>query len=141
MAIIWKKTMSVGNDIIDHDHHFMVNLVNTIELILQKPEESGLLTDAFEQLYEYAVNHFRREESIQRKINYPGSIHHKNTHNALLQELAKLRKEICDAKSSTEIKEREEEIINFLRNWLISHVLDEDMLLKPYLLKHPKGFS
>lgn len=141
MAIIWKKAMSLGNDIIDHDHQFMVNLVNTIELILQKPEEGELLTEAFEQLYDYAVNHFRREESIQRKINYPKSIHHKNTHNTLLEQLEELKQEITDVNSSMEIKEREEEIISFLRNWLISHVLEEDMLLKPYLLKHPKGFS
>ena len=91
MPIIWKKAMSVGNDLIDHDHHFMVNFLNTIELLLQSPNHKEMLIEAFNQLYEYSVNHFRREESLQRKIEYPRSIQHKNEHKNLLKDLDNLR--------------------------------------------------
>ena len=42
MPIVWRKAMSVGNDLIDHDHHFMVNFLNTIELLLQKPDQKEI---------------------------------------------------------------------------------------------------
>jgi hemerythrin len=141
MAIIWRKAMSVANDLIDHDHHFMVNFVNTVELILQNPEEKEMLIEVLDQLHEYSVNHFRREESIQRKIQYPQSLHHKNTHSTLMSDLEKLQDEIKNTKSTEEISKRSDEIIAFLRNWLINHVINEDMKLKPFLEKLPKGFS
>ena len=140
MPIVWRKAMSVGNDLIDHDHHFMVNFLNTIELLLQKPDQKEMLLEVFDQLHEYSVNHFRREESIQRKIEYPKSIQHKNEHSSLLNDLEKLQLEIKQLNTVEELKKKSEDIITFLRNWLINHVLNEDMLLKPYLTKHPRAF-
>lgn len=141
MAIIWRKGMSVANDIIDHDHHFMINFINTVELVLQNPTEKEMLMEVLDQLHEYSVNHFRREEFIQRKIEYPQSLSHKNSHSTLLSDLEKLQDEIKNAKTAEEITSRSTEIVAFLRNWLINHVLNEDMKLKPFLEKLPKGFS
>ena len=141
MAIIWRKGMSVGNSLIDHDHHFMINFINTVELILQDPVDKEMLMEVIEQLHEYSIGHFRREESIQRKIGYPQSINHKNSHSTLLSDLEKLKKEIKETKSEAEILDRSTEIIAFLRNWLINHVLNEDMKLKPFLKKLPLAFS
>lgn len=141
MAIIWRKGMSVGNSLIDHDHHFMINFINTVELILQDPVDKEMLMEVLEQLHDYSIGHFRREESIQRKIEYPQSINHKNSHSTLLSDLEKLKKEIKDTKSEEEISGRSTEIIAFLRNWLINHVLNEDMKLKPFLEKLPLAFS
>lgn len=140
MPIIWRNGMSVGNDVIDHDHHFMVNFLNTIELLLQTPENKEMLLEVFDQLHEYSINHFRREESIQRKIEYPKSIHHRNEHSSLLEKLEKLQSDIKNLNSNEELEEKADEIITFLRNWLINHVLDEDMQLKPYLTKYPRAF-
>ena len=90
MAIIWRKEMSVGNDSIDHDHHFMINFLNTVELALQSPNEKDILLEVLEQLHDYSICHFRREESIQRKIEYSKSLSHKKSHATLLKQLEKL---------------------------------------------------
>ena len=140
MAIIFTKNMSVGNDAIDHDHHFMMNFVNTIELILQKKEERKYLLTVLFQLYKYSLNHFSLEESIQRKIEYPQSLKHKSSHSKLLSELKSLIKGIEERGAEEEIQSSSDEITKFLRNWLINHVLNEDLLLKPHLEKHPRGF-
>jgi len=140
MAIIWRKGMSVSNDVIDHDHFFMINFLNTIELAFQSPEEKDILIEVFEQLHEYALGHFMREESIQRKIEYPQSLKHKNCHKNLLNELEAKIKQIKELKSTEEIIKFAPEILSFLHDWLISHVLNEDLKLKPFLEKHPKAF-
>lgn len=140
MAIIWRNAMSVNNDIIDHDHHFLINFINSVELILQSPEEKEMLLEVFDQLINYAAKHFSREEVIQRKIEYPKSLHHKKTHGALLDDLRKIQKEIGETQSAEEIKNKSNEVINFLRSWLMDHIIKEDMQLKPYLEKHPRAF-
>lgn len=141
MAIIWRKEMSVNNDAIDHDHHFMVNFLNTVELALQTPEEKETLLEVFNQLHEYSVHHFRREESIQRKIEYPNSLKHKNSHASLLKELESLMEELKQIDSPEKIKNKSHDINAFLKSWLINHVLNEDLLLKPYLSHHPRGLT
>ncbi len=141
MALIWRKEMSVGNDNIDYDHKYLILYVNTVELCLQTPEQKEQLYDAFEQLYEYAEKHFSREESIQRKIGYPDRLNHRHIHNTLLKELREVELKVSRAKDSEEVKRIAPELTQFLRSWLIDHVFNEDMLLKPYLRKHPRAFS
>ena len=141
MALIWRKEMSVGNDNIDHDHKYLILYVNTVELCLQSPDQKGQLFEAFAQLYEYAQDHFTREESIQRKIGYPDSLKHRHIHNSLLKELKDVEIKISKTKNAEELEKIAPELTQFLRGWLIDHVFNEDMLLKPYLRKHPRGFS
>jgi len=140
MAVIWRKNMSVGNDLIDHDHHFMINFVNTIELVLQTPREKDMLLAVFEQLHDYALAHFRREESIQRKIEYPNSLNHRVLHAELAKQLNELIHEITNSNDPLELEQKAPDIVAFLKHWLMDHVLKEDLLLKPFLEKHPRGF-
>lgn len=140
MAIIWRNSMSVGNDLIDHDHHFLMNYINTIELLLQNPEEHDKLLEVFKQIREYLNKHFRTEESILRKIEYPQSVQHKRMHNKLYKELDELEKELLKANSPEQIEKKSQDIKSFFWNWLINHVLTEDLLLKSHLEKLPRGF-
>jgi len=139
MALLWQNTMSVGNDAIDHDHRYLISFVNTIELVLQSPEDKKSIMIALEQLYEYGEEHFKKEEAIQRKIKYPQSLNHKHSHSKLLDQLKVVQAKVKGLESSGEISKYAPELTTYLRGWLVNHVFNEDMLLKPYLLKHPKG--
>ncbi len=141
MALLWRNTMSVCNDAIDHDHRYLVCYLNTVELALQTPENRDLLVESLTQLYNYAYEHFMREEIIQAKIKYPDIQMHKNEHKRLLEELLDLKNSIKSKLSTQEIESRFDELITFLRHWLIDHVLKEDMQLKPYLQKHSPNLS
>ena len=141
MALIWRDSMSVGNDAIDHDHRYLVCYVNTVELALQNPKEKEVLLTSLSQLYNYAYEHFMREEIIQKKILYPEINSHRMEHKKLLEELMELKNKLKKNYDVDDISKRYDEIITFLRHWLIDHVLNTDMLLKPYLLKHPKNLS
>ncbi len=140
MALLWQKEMSVGNDIIDLDHKYLILFINTIELCLGSPEQKEQLFEAFAQLYDYAEKHFSREESIQRKIDYPERLNHKHHHTQLLKELRDVELKVSKASNDEEITTIAPELTKFLRSWLIDHVFNEDMLLKPYLKKHPRAF-
>ncbi|MEE9431237.1 MAG: hemerythrin family protein [Melioribacteraceae bacterium] len=141
MAFLWRKTMSVGNDAIDHGHRYLIGYVNTIELILHSPIDKELLIEALDQLYEETVKHFRKEEVIQRKIEFPQTLHHRREHKKLLEQLNDARTKIIDCNSLEGLLEYAPELIMFLRNWLVDHVFHEDMLLKPFFSKYPKGYS
>ncbi len=139
MALIWRENMSVANNSIDHDHKYMVCYVNTVMLALQKPEEKEILLTSLSQLYSYAEEHFSREEHIQQMIKYPDYVKHKIEHKKLLHDLNDLQKKIKDEYNNEEIDEKYHEIVSFLKHWLVDHVLNTDMLLKPYLVKYKRN--
>ncbi len=141
MAFLWRKIMSVGNDVIDHGHRHLIGIVNTIELLLQKPEDNELVLEALNQLQEASIRQFRLEERIQGKISYPKILQHRREHKNLLKQLDNEINKILQFRTAEEVKEHAPDLILFLRNWVVDHVIHEDMLLKPYLAKYPRGFS
>jgi hemerythrin len=141
MALIWRDAMSIGNDVIDHDHRYLICYLNTVELALQTPDEGDILSSSLSHLYDYAYEHFMREEIIQQKINYPKLSDHQKEHKRLLSQLLQLQVKINSDYTKEDIENRFSELVSFLKHWMVDHVLNEDMQLKPYLLKHPKDLA
>lgn len=141
MAFLWRKIMSVGNDLIDHGHRHLIGYINTIELLLQSANDKELITEALEQLHDATVRNFRIEESIQRKIGFPQTLHHRREHKKLLNQLNEVIENIEQCRTSQELSDYAPELIIFLRNWIVDHVFHEDMLLRPFLIKYPRAYS
>jgi len=137
MPIRWRKQMSVGNLIIDLDHRYLLSLVNQVEYALRHPEESDHLQMALDQLSEYAREHFAREEKLQLRIQFRGYMPHKLAHQGLLERLDKIIAEVLSEKDPERLRSRQEEIVPLLRDWLLDHVLKEDMKMKADLENLP----
>lgn len=137
MPIQWRKQMSVGNLIIDLDHRYLLSLINQVEYALRHPEEYDNLKMALEQLAEYAREHFAREEQLQLRIQHRAYMKHKMAHQSLLDRLDEISAEILSSEDPEALKTRREEIVPLLRDWLLDHVLKEDMKMKPDLEQLP----
>ena len=154
MPIIWRPQMSVGNHALDHDHRYLICLINTIELSLRTPDNFDTLDVAMEQLIEYTRDHFDREERLQIKINFPGYIDHKLEHQQIMAELEGLRpriKRFAEATASPDDAEEPQaggngvqrpeqtidELPRLIRHWIIDHVLTTDTKMREYLARHP----
>jgi hemerythrin len=136
MGLLWREQLSVGNDLIDNDHKQLIDIINTANQSLQAMSRAGLLT-ALDQLNKYSRLHFSLEEKIAQAVGYPsmGPLH--TSHEELLNKLGQIAAEIgehWDAPAA-------EHFGKFLREWLINHVIKEDMLLKPYLKKFSPRFD
>ncbi len=137
MPIQWRKQMSVGNLIIDLDHRYLLSLINQVEYALRHPEESDQLKLSLEQLADYAREHFAREEQLQLRIQHRGYMKHKMAHQNLLDRLDRISAEILAEEDPEALKQRRSEITQLLRDWLLDHVLKEDMKMKPDLEQLP----
>lgn len=137
MPIQWRKQMSVGNLIIDLDHRYLLCLINSVEYALRHPEEGENLHSALKHLAEYAREHFDREEKIQYHIKYQYFMDHKMKHQKLLDRLDVIIKEVIDERDLNKLKEKSPVIAVLLRDWLLDHVLKEDMKMKRDLESFP----
>jgi hemerythrin len=140
MPIVWREQMSVGNHIIDMDHRLLICKINMIELALLAPgEELANLRMALAELQEYTDTHFKREEKIQVAMSYPKYGDHKYQHQELVSRLSEIKEQILGLEPSR-LAEKAQGLTQLLRDWLLEHVLTEDMKLKPYCSKFPSNF-
>jgi hemerythrin len=136
MTLLWRDGLSVGNDVIDSDHKYLIDIVNRVERCLGT-RDLAQLTDALENLENYSKTHFRREEKIANAVGYDKVAQLHASHAALLERLAALRQEIGDTWTDSAV----EHFASLLKSWLLNHVIKEDLLMRPALAKFPKNFD
>lgn len=136
MALQWRDQLSVGNEVIDTDHKYLIEIINKAEANLKTNDHQGL-TAVFEELMSYGEAHFEREELIAKAVNYPSTDQLHKSHGNLLADLEKFKQEIGSAWTDA----ASTHFTALLRDWLIQHVIKEDLPMKPWMLKHSPLFD
>jgi hemerythrin len=139
MTLLWREQLSVGNNVIDADHKFLIEIINQAEHSL-KAKNKAELSQALESLSKYSKMHFDREEKIADAAGYSQVPHLSESHHDLLKQLDQVRGEI-DAMGQEWSSETIDHFTNFLRGWLINHVIKEDLLMKSVLNKFSPSFD
>lgn len=136
MALEWREQLGVGNDLIDADHKYLIDIINLAEQGL-KSRNPVALAAALDNLERYSKMHFSREETIATAAGYPEAAHLHISHEALIATLTQIKAEIGDAWDASAA----EHFSAFLRDWLINHLIKEDLLMKPFLKKFSPRFD
>jgi len=137
MALIWTKELSVGNAVIDSDHKRLMELVNDIAHVAKTRDSFAMLRAI--KLFRLGINrHFINEEQFAQMLDFPFAPH-KLAHQNMRVELDFTEHEL--SQGGIEITRVMEHYADFLRGWLIKHITEEDMQMKPALQSHPYGFK
>ncbi|MCK4674646.1 MAG: hemerythrin family protein [Gammaproteobacteria bacterium] len=128
--IIWDETLSVEVDEIDEDHRKLVDLFNILSHSVVEGDAADYIEAVLEELISCTIWHFRHEERLMLLYKYEGIVEHKAEHDELIDSVKELQK-----KFQKENKLLTNEDIEFLEDWLTSHILGQDMKLGFYLMK------
>ena len=115
---------------IDEQHKTLFGLLDTIGNAtddLYKPlsdDEVDDIIDVLDEFRNYALLHFRTEESYMQEIDYPDLPKQKNEHNRFITDIIRLEAELLNGSSMPAIKIR-----NFIHDWSRGHILEQD---KPF---------
>lgn len=137
MKLAWTKQLSVGNVIIDADHKELLGLVSNIDCVI-KAKDHFALPRAFNLLNTCMKRHFLNEELLAHALDIPFAMHNV-AHQNMLTELDLTRRRI--EKDSVAAIYVMEHYAQFLLDWLIEHIAEEDMPMKPVLHNHPCDFK
>ena len=136
MPIFWREEMGVGHDLVDSDHRYLICLINTVELSMVSKDDNETIRMAIDQLEDYTRMHFTREEFLQERIRFPQRQAHRIRHRELIDTLRAFKTKIPSlAFDSDHYHQTVEKLAGFLRNWLLDHVIKEDLLMKPHIQK------
>lgn len=136
MGLQWRDQLSVGNDLIDDDHKYLIDIINKVEVSMKANNRVELIT-ILNELEHYGQTHFDREEVVAKAVGYPKAEQLHNSHTELIGSLAKLKNELGD----TWTEEKQVQFNGFLRDWLIQHVIKEDIPMKPWMTKFSPRFD
>jgi hemerythrin-like metal-binding protein len=124
--IVWKPDYDLGIPIIDEQHRGIVAIINSLHYGMQ----NGYIKEMFEAIVDmanrYTLIHFRVEEDIYAKAEYPGREHHHDMHNALMMKQTEIGKKCLAEKDPYQL-------MDFLKKWWINHICNQDMHFKDYL--------
>ena len=88
----------------------------------------------FSRVTLFVATHFREEEEIMRKYNYPGYPGHKVQHDKFVQDLAKIQSQINDR--NVKFKGR---MSTLLWEWLYNHINEIDVEYRDFFAE--KGLT
>lgn len=130
--IEWDDSLKVHISIVDNQHKVLVDILNQLYDMALKNESAEKLGPIFESLIEYTEKHFSMEENLFEKYGYPEEAGHKDEHKKLRAQLYEYR-QIFQEHGPTIMFE----LLNFLRNWLVTHILGTDREYAEFF--HNKG--
>jgi hemerythrin len=131
MLITWKNEFAIDHGVIDDDHHFLFELVNQILEKAKTATSFAAMGSELTQLRGFAVKHFDREEKLQRASGYPLHADHRTLHRDLLIQLDQFVAAM--AAQATDAGTVLRQLRSFLIRWLLSHIMDHDMSMRPYV--------
>jgi len=123
MALIkWRDSYSVGVDQFDEEHKVIVKLVNEMFEIVKESDVNITVNYEVDQLAEYTRKHFANEEAAMEKAGFALLDEHKTIHKKLMEEVTDFKEQIENNTAGINSA-----FYLFLRDWLLNHILEEDM--------------
>lgn len=130
--INWSEKYSVKIEQIDLQHQKMVEIINDLHDAMKHGKSKEILSELIERLVSYTNIHFATEEQYFQDFGYPDSAAHEKEHMEFVEELVKFKDKYNDGQLTLSI-----EIMQFLKEWLLKHILGTD---KKYIsLFHEHG--
>lgn len=117
----WYKSYSVNNEELDNHHRTLFDILNRLYDNCFGKDIPNCLAPIIDELISYSKYHFTAEEQHMRNIGYKDIEKQILEHEVFTQKALNLHEVI-----NKDNPELTKELIAFLGNWLLHHVMEED---------------
>lgn len=122
-----KSEYYTGIELIDQEHAGLFHIADEAYTLLM----DEFIVDKFDdivaiilRLRDYAVQHFKDEEEYMMSIGYKRLLSHKTEHTDFIEKVNSIDFESMDGNQTQALLD----ILEFLNDWLVHHILEKDML-------------
>ena len=123
MEIKWESGFETGNEYVDLQHRYFVDLINRVEKNFKDTDDNAYKEKLIDELRKYADFHFTSEENIAKSCQLSGiNIHHQR-HRELLEEFNKQAEDLKNGLKTVD------QFLGFLTEWFMGHTIYEDQKL------------
>ena len=126
----WTDELLTGIEEIDHQHQVLFDCLARLQESVTSDERWSATHYALIELADFAHIHFAVEEALLRLHGYPLLSAHIAEHQSFVRELGSLK----DKSLRTDVSD---EMVQFLKKWLVDHIGKTDHQYVPHLREAP----
>ena len=117
----WKENFNLGIERIDTRHRHMVELLNYAYDKYVEDSSVDALTATLQELFDYAIYHFKVEEQYMAENNYTDYAEHLESRRVFSAQVSVMQKDLIAMWENLPL-----EMLAFLKNWLTYDILIAD---------------
>ncbi len=126
--IKWSTIYSVGVEKIDKQHKYLTEVINKLFNAFSEGKAETIIPEIITELSDYTHFHFKTEEEIFEQYQFPEKEAHILKHQEFIDNVGKWSEEIDQKK-----KDVHYDMMNYLKNWLLEHIQQDDKLYGKFL--------
>jgi len=126
--ITWNNNLSVNVKGLDLQHQKLINSINQLHDAMTKGQSNQQLSGILNDLIVYTKTHFKSEEDLFVKYNYPEKQKHKEAHDGFVNKIEEFKTNFNEGKTSLSL-----DLMSFLNKWLIEHIKKMDKSYSDFL--------
>lgn len=130
----WKNSYSVRIRKIDLQHRKVLGIINRLYSLQSNKVPAREMDAMFMELRDFIQTHFRDEEELMLRHNYPGYAEQKREHDAFVDMVCEHQREYLKNRPTVTIN-----LFNSLWDWFAHHIVAMDKKYVPYL--HDRGVA
>ena len=124
----WNTAWETGIEPLDEQHKEMLQLLQSLALVMKEPERQSEQEDILIRLRDHAFKHFDFEENLMVRHGFPGLAHHRRIHDDTRRHLNFLASMYPAYKQMVPSG-----VLEYLLNWLLEHISEEDFTLAAFI--------
>ena len=117
----WTSKLETGIPSVDNQHKKLVDCINQLHDAMKQQQGAQKVQEILDFLVSYTITHFKDEEALMAKKNYPDLAAHKMVHEKFVREVQKMRDDFKAGRNLTL------ELSQALTDWLKNHIMGTDM--------------
>ncbi|MDU0460953.1 MAG: bacteriohemerythrin, partial [Geobacteraceae bacterium] len=124
----WNEKYCLGNELIDSHHKHLIELLNAYYNTVSQERNLEEIARIFNELFKYVDYHFKAEEEMMRDYGYAKIQLHTSEHESFENRLNEFQKSMISSEEEFDV-----EVIYFLEEWLLNHILLSDKELVNFI--------
>jgi hemerythrin len=129
----WNSTMRIGITVFDKQHQRLADAINELQTAVEAGRDRSATGPLLEKLAADTRAHFNEEEAMMASSRYPPARLHALKHQSLLEKL-----DAFLARYGEGGLPMNQHSLNFLREWITTHIQSEDLNFGLWLSEHGK---
>ena len=131
MALMtWNESYSVKVPELDDQHKQLFILINELHEAMKAGQARSMMAKVLDRLIQYTRLHFSEEEEMLASVSYAEFVSHVAQHRGFTERVEKFAREFRVGNVIITI-----EVMNFLQDWLVNHIMKVDRKYVPELSK------
>lgn len=125
VMLTFSEKYYTGVELIDREHKRLFDILSDLNELSRNEmvaDKYDAIVDVVEELKDYTVKHFQDEERYMQSIGYEGLVAQQNVHQSFIDKMDTIDLDEMDDDQQGYL----DELIDFLANWLINHIMKMD---------------